>query len=389
MFRKLVSNLAFSPALLHDVGFYATRLRSEEITRRTTMLFVVLALIMQSLAVFSPPESANASSEQDIIRGGVTNFSDLLVRYDRNDEDLKDILATAGITRTELAAMKPGTIASTDNTYVLTRYGNLSADSKEASMHYERSVGGLGIRYFSPLSDVSSGSIRLNGWIGSSASLGWFGIVQSNGSLATRGLPTFVAPTSSPEIAIQKNISMANLSQNKLALSTATAKPLDKIAYTLKVTNISEAVATAPFSIRLADILEYASVIDTGGGTYETTSTNLSWPSAQLKKGESQERTFVVQIHSKLAATATGTSNPGSYDCLLSPSFGNQLQTPIECPPVKSAESLINELPVAGVTTNLIFAGLLFAVTLYFYTRTRQLKKEIRIIRHDLNAGII
>ena len=74
MFRKLVSNLAFSPALITQVGFYARRLRQEEITRRLTVLFVVLAVVVQSLAVFSPPESANASSEQDLIRGGVQNI---------------------------------------------------------------------------------------------------------------------------------------------------------------------------------------------------------------------------------------------------------------------------------------------------------------------------
>ena len=66
MFRKIVSNLPFSPALVGQLGFYAKRLRKEETTRRLGLIFVVLALIVQSLAVFQPPESANAASLTDM-----------------------------------------------------------------------------------------------------------------------------------------------------------------------------------------------------------------------------------------------------------------------------------------------------------------------------------
>ncbi len=61
MFRKLVSNLAFSPALVGQLGFYAKRLRKEEATRRAGLVFVALALVVQSFSVFSPPESATVS----------------------------------------------------------------------------------------------------------------------------------------------------------------------------------------------------------------------------------------------------------------------------------------------------------------------------------------
>lgn len=62
MFRRIVSNLSFSPALVGQLGFYARRLRKEEATRRLGLVFTALALVVQSLAVFSPPEAANATT---------------------------------------------------------------------------------------------------------------------------------------------------------------------------------------------------------------------------------------------------------------------------------------------------------------------------------------
>ena len=54
MFRKIVSNLPFSPALVGQLGFYAKRLKKEETTRRLGLIFIALALVVQSLAVFQP-----------------------------------------------------------------------------------------------------------------------------------------------------------------------------------------------------------------------------------------------------------------------------------------------------------------------------------------------
>lgn len=388
MFRKLVSNLPFSPALIHDVGFYAQRLRGEEVTRRLTLLFVVLALVMQSLAVFSAPESANASSEQDIVRGGVSNLDDFLLRFDRNDDDLKDILSTVGITRSELAAMKEGSIHSTNDTYILTRYGQLSASTNEASLSYQRSVGGMGVRYFTLLGQMSNRPVSFDGWIGNSSTVGWFAIIKSNGSLATHGLPASISPDDTSSTAV-KSVSAANLTQGFANAANGLASPLDKIAYTLKVHNPGKTSITTTFSVQVSDLLEYSSLVDAGGATLDSETNTLSWPQVQLAPGESQERTFVMQLLAQLPATPDGNSNPASYDCRIAISFGTNLQVPVDCPPIKGVENIINQLPTTGIVANVIFAAVLLSVVVYFYFRTRQLKNEIRIIRHDLNAGII
>ncbi|HET6622760.1 MAG TPA: hypothetical protein VFG56_02385, partial [Candidatus Saccharimonadales bacterium] len=115
MFRKLVENVPFSPALVGQLGFYAHRLKKEEATRRLGLVFTALALVVQSLAVFAPPESANAANPSDFIYGGVTSVHQVLEAYDRSargNGDLKDIMDYVGITRAELARMKSGSINS-------------------------------------------------------------------------------------------------------------------------------------------------------------------------------------------------------------------------------------------------------------------------------------
>lgn len=388
MFRKLVSNLPYSPALITEVGFYAKRLRGEDVTRRVTVLFVALALIMQSLSLLSPAQSANASSEQDIIRGGVSDLNDFLTRYDHNEDDVKDIYSAVGVSRSEIAAAHPGTIRASDNTYVMSRYGQLSASQHEISMSYQRSAGGTGIRYFSPLAEISGSSQTFKGWIGQSAALGWFAIIQSNGSLATHGLPTSFSPVGADANSATKVISAENLTQNQSAEKTK-LEPGDKVSYTLQLSNDHSTSVTDTFSVRIADILEYATLIDAGGGTVDSTSSTLSWPDVQLAPGASQQRTFVVQVLDQIPSTGVGQSNPESYDCKLTTSFGNALNLPVDCPPIKTVEAAFYQMPDLGIGGNMIFSGALLLVVVFFALRTKQLRKEIRIIRHNFNTGII
>lgn len=119
MFRKIVSNLAFSPALVGQLGFYAKRLRKEEATRRIGLIFTVLALIVQSFAVFAPPESASAANGDNVIYSGFSNKADLLSIYDRGVDsagraDLQQIYTHFGISRQDIANSHQGTFYTDD-----------------------------------------------------------------------------------------------------------------------------------------------------------------------------------------------------------------------------------------------------------------------------------
>lgn len=393
MFRKLVSNLSFSPALITQVSFYAKRLRSEEVTRRTTIVFAVLTLIMQSLAVFSPPESANASSEQDLIRGGVKNVDDLLERFDNNTDDIKDIYTAAGVTRDEISSAQPATVNSKDDLFVISRYAQYSERQGEISFSYDRSVGGKGLRYSSPLRladvnpDAQKHGTNYSVFASHSARLGWFAVVKNSAGIVTKGAPTTITPIA-PTMPFSQSISAANITQNIVADNT-TALPFDRISYTITQKNTSTSTLPAVFSINIADILQYATLIDAGGGSYNSQTKELSWVSSRLAGGDSERRTFVVQILADIPATPIGSGDAHSYDCILTASFGTTSTAPVECPPLKGIEAILSQLPTTSTTTNVVFATLFISVVTFFYIRTRQLRDEIRLIRHNVNTGTI
>ena len=69
--------------------------------------------------------------------------------------------------------------------------------------------------------------------------------------------------------------------------------------------------------------------------------------------------------------------------------FGNDVVIPVVCAPPKVIERVVTELPKTGPTENMIFAGIVLAVVTYFYARAKQVNKEVRLIRRNLNAGSI
>lgn len=189
--------------------------------------------------------------------------------------------------------------------------------------------------------------------------------------------------------------SATNLTQNNIDATKATAKAHDRITYRLRVTNKGLAPAEYTFKESLTDVLDYATLFDAGGGELQDDSNSnnkhakiLVWPAITLKPGESQERVFTVQMADKISPMSTGTSHPGSFDCRMDNTFGNTVSVDVDCPPQKKiVEKITTELPRTGASENMIISGIVLAVVTYFYARSRQLKKEVRMIRHNFNAG--
>lgn len=152
MFKKLISSLPFSPALVGQLGFYAKRLRKEEATRKMGLIFTVLALIVQSFAVFQPPESANAASANDLIYGGFSTQSDFLSSYDANAGNLKDLFNAVGITRSDIQGATTGKWNShTDGGYSWGHLSRFSYAQGERSYVVPTANGGSTTFYYRPL----------------------------------------------------------------------------------------------------------------------------------------------------------------------------------------------------------------------------------------------
>lgn len=201
MFEKLVSNLPFTPSLIGDVAFYASRLRSEETTRRLGVFFIISALIMQSLAVFRPPQSANAANDSDLIRGGISSKEDMLKQYRSSHSDIANILTYAGITEAELQATKVGSINSLQHGRGSEAWKSWGRISKFSSSTGEvKHVIPFGDKtttvYSRPLWRFDSTSYTKNNGssykalVGHSKTRGNFAIIFNCGNLVTQDLPT-------------------------------------------------------------------------------------------------------------------------------------------------------------------------------------------------------
>lgn len=76
MFEKLLSLLPYNPGLVHQMSFYSRRMREESAIRRTGLIFMVLAFMIQFFAVLSPPQPSVADSVNDLINGGISSPQD-------------------------------------------------------------------------------------------------------------------------------------------------------------------------------------------------------------------------------------------------------------------------------------------------------------------------
>jgi uncharacterized repeat protein (TIGR01451 family) len=389
MFRKIVSHLSFSPALVGQLGFYAKRLRKEEATRRLGLIFVALALVVQCLAVFQPPESANASNAADFVPGGLglganKSLNNFLAPYDANSRNLQDVMTYMGITRSEIANAQFGSFITGSSKLIWGYEPRPSATAVTATNSAGTPVQTV---YGRPISIANGANTQIYGWIGNSAKVGWFAIMQACGNLVTDIIPPPPVPPAPAKIVQSKTAT--NVTQGNITATTVPAQAGDKISYTITVKNTGGTAKATTLEDHLGDVLEYSTLIDKGGGTFDETKNILSWPQVNLAPDASETRTFAVQLAAVIPSTPTGQSDPSSYNCLLENVFGNDIVIPVVCAPPKVIEKITTELPKTGPTENMIFAGVILAVVVYFFARSRQMNKEVRLIRRDLNAGTI
>lgn len=182
--------------------------------------------------------------------------------------------------------------------------------------------------------------------------------------------------------------SATNITQGTDA-TKVTAQAGDRIQYHLTISNPGKVAATASFTEDLSDVLEYSTIQDNGGATYNPDKRTLTWDKVQLAPGEKQTRTFIVALPATIPSKAQGSSEPMSYDCIMNNTFGNNVQVKVQCDTPKVIEQTIKQLPSTGPTENMIFAATLLAVVTFFWARSRQLGSEVRLIRKDFSTSTI
>jgi uncharacterized repeat protein (TIGR01451 family) len=179
--------------------------------------------------------------------------------------------------------------------------------------------------------------------------------------------------------------------------TTVTANGGDTIIYTITAINSGTTAGTINIEDPVTDILDYSDLTDQGGGTFDQEQKNLSWKDVAVEPGQSVTRTFAVTVKNPIPAMAQGASMPVSYDCIMrnaadsgvGTSSTNTIDVAVNCPPQKVVEQVVQQLPATGAGTNIIVGGLIAAVVVFFYARSRQLGREVRLVRREFNSGTL
>lgn len=313
MFKKIVSQLSFSPALVGQLGFYAKRLRKEQATRRLGLIFVALALVVQSLVVFQAPEPANAAGANDMVRGGLGTGSTLSINkylrpYDANERHLKDTTNYFGITRDEIKNAKLAyiTVGNRKSYGYENRAGSTAipitnADGKKVTTLYGRPMTVWG---WKPTSKAEV-------FVGQSKKAGWFAILAVCGNIITDEYPPKpVQPKPANIIASKSGI---NVSQGNADATKVTARTNDTIKYTVSVKNTGEKDGSVTMKDNLSDILRYSTLTNNGGGTYYKDTKTLSWGAVTVKPGQTITKTYTVKLNSSLVTSTAICSMKNNF----------------------------------------------------------------------------
>ena len=175
MFRKLVSNLPFSPSLVNQLGFYSKRLKKEQFTRRLGLIFTILAVIIQTLTFISPSQATLAASGNDIIFGGNgKSKAGIIDAYFRNNSmhpgsgsknDIRTIFNHYGITAENLNASRVVSIYSSP----ANNYWSIGRAPRNSGAEVAVSIPGAGTIY----------SRTLHGW---AANRNWAALEVNTGA---------------------------------------------------------------------------------------------------------------------------------------------------------------------------------------------------------------
>ena len=137
----------------------------------------------------------------------------------------------------------------------------------------------------------------------------------------------------------------------------------------------------------LADVLQYAELIDYDGGTLSDDGLTVTWPKVDIKAGEVVTRTITVKVLSPIPDTPVSASDPLAYDLIMENAYGNNVSVELPESIPKLVESAVTNLPNTGPGLNAFISTLFIGTVSFFYFRNRLISKELRLIRNEFAGG--
>ncbi len=330
MFKRIVSSLPFNPGLAHQLTFYAKRLHQEEAVRRLGVIFTLLALGIQVVAVASPAKTTLATSANDIVYGAkqkshITNaLGSGVDGYGR--ADIKQIYEYYGITLADVQAASQTVVRSRERTYITTGRGDSpGADTPvqvpgTGTTIYERSLNVWDIKNWENCYDAITGIASGNGLLKGRR----FWVLLGNcGSGGGCGNITFEPIPKEPKFEMVKT-----------AVGNGTYKVGNALSFKIEFRNPGNWPASAPvINDTLANDFEFLRQTSSIPATFSQSGQNLSWRFNDLQPSQSWHYILIsVKVRNisdaqkRLCNTASavvgnvgavGASNPENERCVV------------------------------------------------------------------------
>lgn len=381
-FKKLVTNLSFSPSLIGEVALYAKKLKKETRLRFIGVCTAIIAFALQLFIIWSPPEPINTAHPSNIIYGGIQSKQDFLQRYKHNEASLQAIMSALHIQPSEIHSLqeKQQSITPSAYRYRIARTPLTSTNTPHFTLTYASSQKVV----INSTNNLPTTDILLSG---TSAMVGHFAILQHSGDIVVEKAPIDSEASLPNDVTVATSVHNDTLSQP--ANPHTPLAPNTRLVYTLTAHNTSSEPLSFALTDNLSDIREYADIIDIGTGILDDKKTTIHWPINQLQPGKKTQRSFTIRVKSRIPTTASNKSNPDSYDCKINNTTGERSPLTVQCPLVKTIATPLANLP--SVHNNLILLGstCLLLLTIYHHARAKQRMEEVRLLRHNINQGTL
>lgn len=211
--------------------------------------------------------------------------------------------------------------------------------------------------------------------------------ILNNGNLL---LPFSLINTSSPisETPLRFSVNIVN----PTTLATLHSLKTNQLAkYIITATNTSTKPATDSVKINLNDVAEYSQVFSNAVDDNQI----IHWQINSLSPNASQTYEVTIKAPPSFSNKSLNLNSPFSYNCRADLIINNHHhQTPVDCSVVKTTNLAIlaflqSSLNYNKLTTALLVICIVLACKLLHTWRIRIIIREIRLIRHKINQGTI
>ncbi len=441
MFNKLVSSLPFNPSLINQVSFYAKRLKQEASIRRLGFILVVLTMVLQLFAVFSPATPTLARTGNDIVPGGFTSVSQLVSYCRSNTYDLATILGHFAIKCDYLVNNSHiEYIHSTDANNQLYSMGRLPQGpvNKSTGKITNEVPIQIGQRtyYMRLLSSWDSGGPSTykalavgNGFFVKYYILFTCGNIVQIGKPAVSKPPAKPVPPPAPKpqpndvcplipgIQSKKSECLPcpqstnnndvanclvsaktarNITQEVADANNTIAKAGDEIIYKLVLKNNAKIKVKTTVSENMTDVLEYANITNLNGGAIDSNNI-VNWPEQTINAGATIAHFINIKVKNPIpntpspcppSSTVSKCPKSGSFDLIMTNTYGNTININLPETVIKTTEKVTTTtLPNTGPGAGIVIGASLTVVVGYFFARSRLMAEELDIIKNEYTAS--